>query len=216
MLRPSPRSIARSLSFLVAVATAAIVSLNCGGRVDGDTPTGACPANLAQACPANATCTTHVKDCLGERDETCTCDGTGWSCPKSAGCPNPCADVKPNAACTAEGTFCKSSQQPNCPYPTNDGCSCTNGKWLCLATICGDPPPPVPACPPPSKVFEGKSCSGNGTCSGTLQCPKGGSVGVNFDCVNGRWVMWEYFVDPCETIDPDDGGVIITDGGTKG
>lgn len=198
-----------------AFGLVALLSLHCGGKVDGQ-PSTDCPSNMNQACPTNGTCTKHVNDCNGAYDVTCSCSSGGWLCPNLAGCPNPCANAKHGVACSSEGLFCKDAVQPNCDYPTNDGCTCQKGKFVCMATICGDPPPPVPACPPPSTIKEGGSCVGKATCSGILSCPKGGTVGVDYDCVNGRWQMWEYFQDPCETIDPDDGGVIIVDAGSKG
>ncbi len=211
---PSFASSSRTFSFLFAAAAAAVLSIHCGGRIDGDAPS-TCPTNLNEACPTNAKCTAHVTDCGGARDVTCTCNGTGWSCPQTGACPNPCTNVTPGGSCSAEGTFCKTPPPPNCDLPPAGGCTCSNGKWTCSITICEDPPPPVPACPPPSAIHEGGSCVGNATCGGYLQCPQGGSANVSYDCVNGRWQMWEYFQDPCDTIEPD-GGLVIVDGGKKG
>lgn len=195
----------------LALGLVALLSIHCGGRVDAPAD---CPTNLTGACSTNAACTQHVTDCSGSYDVTCTCSNGAWSCPKQAGCPNPCANARQGASCGSEGLFCPQTDAPKCGAPQpSGGCTCTKGRFSCIQTAC---PVPPPVCPPPSTIEEGGVCSGNGTCGGELSCPQGGTVGVQYDCVNGRWQMWEYFADPCETIQPDDGGVIIVDAGSKG
>ncbi|CAN5258749.1 hypothetical protein BH09MYX1_BH09MYX1_60910 [soil metagenome] len=212
MMRSSP-SFPLSLA-AVGFGLVALLSLHCGGRVDGEAPLVTdCPSDTSGTCSSGATCTQHVPDCSGgTTPNTCSCETGSWKCPILAGCPNPCANPAQGRACAIEGLFCKDLNQPSCDKPTNDGCTCSQGKFVCSATICNEPPP---LCPPASTITEGGSCSGSATCGGTLYCPKGGSVGINFDCVNGHWQMWESIVDPCQTIDPDDGGIVIVDAGGK-
>lgn len=210
------RSLTASLAGLGLVA---LLSLHCGGRVDGESPD--CPSNLGSSCSSGTQCTQHVTDCEGPHSLTCDCTGGAWKCPQlgAPACPSACAGASHGAACSSPGLFCPASAQPPCVKDQPDGCLCEKGRFVCRATICAEPP--VPACPPPSSIQEGGACSGPATCSGILQCPKGNSVDVNFDCVNGRWVMWESFQDPCDAIPAEDGGssdggVIIVDAGTKG
>lgn len=199
------RSLAASLAGLGLLA---VLSLHCGGRVDAESPD--CPQNITSACSSGTQCTQHLTDCEGNHALSCSCNGGVWKCPQlgAPSCPNPCAGATNGAACSSQGLFCPASVQPPCV--TNDrldGCSCEKGRFVCSATICSEPP--LPVCPPPSAVVEGSSCGGPVTCMGVHQCPQGGSVNVDFDCVNGRWTMQESFQDPCD-------GVITIDAGTKG
>lgn len=192
---------------LAGLGLVALLSLHCGGRVDGETTD--CPQNITSACSSGSQCTQHLTDCMGPHALTCSCTGGAWKCPElgAPSCPNPCAGASHGGACSSQGLFCPAAVQPPCVKDQPDGCLCQHGSFVCGSTICSEPP--VPACPPPSSIVEGSKCDGSFTCMGIHQCPKGNSVNVDFDCVNGRWTMQESFQDPCD-------GIILVDAGTKG
>lgn len=129
---------------VAALGLVALLSLHCGGRVDGENAD--CPQNITAACSSGTQCTQHITDCMGPHALTCSCTGGAWKCPElgAPACPNPCAGAKHGAACSSQGLFCAAEVQPPCVTQDRlDGCLCQNGHFVCSATICSEPPLPM-------------------------------------------------------------------------
>lgn len=186
-----------SLAGLALASLAAVLSLDCGGKLDSGP---ACPSDLTTACPENGTCTQTVTDCAGTHQLACSCTADGWSCPE-LGAPNcpptdqcPQEGAKPGGSCSSSGLRCYSATQPACLDVPELYCTCDGSKFVCDAPAdCPPSPPPLPACPPPSQVVEGAACASSsyvgmctsdtpyydcyGNYAGTLSC----------QCFDGRW-----------------------------
>lgn len=186
---------------LAAVAVASLLTLQCGGRVDGASPAG-CPADLSAACSSGDTCDETVTDCAGTFNLTCECNGGAWACPAyGAACSSECEGAAEGTSCTTPNLSCPGPTQC-AAAPGTDTCLCDGAHFTCTTTAC---PAPGPACPPPSEVQSGVACSAPPStwCAGVVACGDGSTAETDCSCDDGRWFC-ESFANPCMSV--ADGG----------
>lgn len=192
---------------IAAVALASLLTLHCGGQVDGASLPD-CPSNLSSACPVEANCKQTFTDCAGTHQVACQCDGSKWVCPQlgAPSCAKECSTATQGASCTTKNLQCPMPKK--CVNsPSQDMCMCDGSHFVCTTSAC----PPPPPCPPPSEVKLGRACSmpSSMSCASVLDCGDGTSAAIDCSCTNGKWYC-ESFMNPCtKTVDagssPDGG-----------